>query len=200
VEDFYGDASLVMHRAPLPEPPPLRSTGLSQLVEELPLDDPRWWEDRRRAAFIASLAPVQRQRLAELQRRPGLTYRTAYRRTRRGVAVWEVRADDVAGCLRTARGGSSKQAVARLGDGRLRLRWLTPLECARLMGADDFNLDQVRTNQALFAFGDAVAVPVVEWLAREYLYPLASGRFGQSSPDRPTARPPDRPTARPIRK
>jgi site-specific DNA-cytosine methylase len=189
VEDFYDDPSLVMHRAPLPEPPPLRTTGLGQLVEELPPDDPRWWEARRTEAFVASLAPLQRQRLAELCRRPGRTYRTAYRRTRRGVAVWEIRADDVAGCLRTVRGGSSKQAVVRVDGQRLRIRWLTPLECARLMGAGDFKLDGLRTTQALFAFGDAVAVPAVEWLAREYLHPLATGQLGAErtvpTPDRP---------------
>jgi DNA (cytosine-5)-methyltransferase 1 len=41
------------------------------------------------------------------------------------------------------------------------------------MGAADYDLTGARTNQALFAFGDGVAVPVVEWLSNHYLMPLA---------------------------
>lgn len=38
---------------------------------------------------------------------------------------------------------------------------MTPLEYARLMGVENYDLSKVRTNQALFGFGDAVAVPAV---------------------------------------
>lgn len=120
---------------------------------------------------IKSLSPVQASRLSVLRRASGVTYRTAYRRTRNGVATWEVRPEDISGCLRTARGGSSKQAVVRAGNRRVQVRWMTPLEYARLMGAEDYNLVGARTNQALFAFGDAVAVPAVEWLGQHYLLP-----------------------------
>ena len=40
------------------------------------------------------------------------------------------------------------------------------------MGADDYQLDGLRRNQALFGFGDAVCVPAVRWLATNYLLPL----------------------------
>lgn len=176
--NFYGDESLVMHRAALPVPPPFLTSGLGDYVEEMPLNDERWWDEARTRAFINSLSPTQFERLSALRRSPGVKYRTAYRRTRNGVPVWEVRADAVSGCLRTARGGSSKQAVVRMGNKRLQVRWMTPLECAQLMGAGDFTLEGARDSQVLFAFGDAVAVPAVEWLAREYLYPLATGALG----------------------
>jgi DNA (cytosine-5)-methyltransferase 1 len=39
------------------------------------------------------------------------------------------------------------------------------------MGADDFVVD-FPLNQALFGFGDAVCVPVIEWVAKYYLNPL----------------------------
>lgn len=91
--------------------------------------------------------------------------------------MWEMRPDDISGCLRTARGGSSKQAVVKLGDGRIQIRWMTPLEYARLMGAENYDLSKVRTNQALFGFGDAVAVPAVTWLAENYLLPLLHGQL-----------------------
>jgi DNA (cytosine-5)-methyltransferase 1 len=39
------------------------------------------------------------------------------------------------------------------------------------MGADDFQI-KVPLNQALFGFGDAVCVPVIEWIAENYLNPV----------------------------
>lgn len=171
----YGDESLRTHRAALPAPPAPKLTGFGEEVEEMALDDERWWDRDRTEAFVASLSPTQRERVAALRRETGVKYRTAYRRTRNGVAVWEVRPDDISGCLRTARGGSSKQAVVRLGNKRLQVRWMTPREYARLMGAGSYDLSTARTNQALFGFGDAVAVPAVSWLAEHYLMPMIKG-------------------------
>ncbi|CAM4030838.1 DNA cytosine methyltransferase [Tsukamurella strandjordii] len=171
----YGDESLRTHRAALPAPPAPKTEGLGDEIEDMQLDDERWWDAKRTEAFVASLSPTQLERVAELKRGKGVKYRTAYRRTRKGVAVWEVRPDDISGCLRTARGGSSKQAVVRLGNKRLQVRWMTPREYARLMGAGDYDLTAARNNQALFGFGDAVAVPAVSWLAEHYLMPLVKG-------------------------
>ncbi|WP_396913224.1 DNA cytosine methyltransferase [Mycolicibacterium sp.] len=173
----YGDPNLRTHRAHLPAPPAPLTAGLADLIEDMPLSDERWWDADRTAAFVSSLSPTQAARVAELKRESGIKYRTAYRRTRAGVAVWEVRPDDISGCLRTARGGSSKQAVVRLGNKRLQVRWMTPVEYARLMGAGTYNLDGARINQALFGFGDAVAVPVVAWLGKHYLMPLLRGEL-----------------------
>jgi DNA (cytosine-5)-methyltransferase 1 len=178
---IYGDPTLRMHRAALPELPALLLTGLGEVVEDISSADERWWDADRTAAFAASLSPTQRDRVDKAKRSATVKYRTAYRRTRNGVAVWEVRPDDVSGCLRTARGGSSKQAVVRMGNKRLQVRWMTPTEYARLMGAGDYNLESIRTNQALFGFGDAVAVPAVEWLAENYLMPLVSGVMKRNS-------------------
>jgi DNA (cytosine-5)-methyltransferase 1 len=61
--------------------------------------------------------------------------------------------------------------VIQAGHGRVKIRLLTPRECARLMGADDFVVN-ANLNKALFGFGDAVCVPVVSWIARHYLNPL----------------------------
>lgn len=175
LQAVHADPTLITHRAPLPHLPVPLSEGLGEAVEAMPVDDERWWDSIRTEAFVSSLSPVQRGRINALRKSTGIKYRTAYRRTRNGVAVWEVRADDISGCLRTARGGSSKQAVVRLGNKRLQVRWMTPLEYARLMGAGSYDLSGARTNQALFGFGDAVAVPAVAWLAENYLMPLARG-------------------------
>ncbi|MEN2738811.1 DNA cytosine methyltransferase [Microbacterium sp. X-17] len=174
---IFTDSSLRTHRAKLPAPPAPMIEGFGALVEDIPPSDGLWWDADRTAAFVASLSPIQRERVTAMRRTPGVKHRTAYRRTRRGEAVWEVRPDDISGCLRTARGGSSKQAVVKLGNKRLQVRWMTPREYARLMGAADYDLSGARTNQALFGFGDAVAVPAVAWLAEHYLEPLATGRL-----------------------
>jgi DNA (cytosine-5)-methyltransferase 1 len=58
---------------------------------------------------------------------------------------------------------------------------MTPREYARLMGAPGYTLDGLRRNQALFGFGDAVCVPVVEWLAEHYLLPLATGEMREEA-------------------
>ena len=146
--------------------------SLADVVERLPKTSPRWWDEGRTAAFVDSLSAIQRQRLDGLSARARKHWRTAYRRTRNGVAVWEMRPDPVSGCLRTARGGSSKQAVVEMGDGAVRVRWMTASEYAALQGAPDFRFSTVSENKALFGFGDAVCVPVISWLATSYLQPL----------------------------
>ncbi|MFG2106001.1 DNA cytosine methyltransferase [Micromonospora chersina] len=173
----FGDPTLRTHRAALPAPPAPLTSGLSSEVEIMPDNDERWWSEARSAAFLDSLSEIQAQRLNALRMDSTVTYRTAYRRTRKGVAVWEIRPDDISGCLRTARGGSSKQAVVQVGRGDVRVRWMTPLEYARLMGAGDYKLDGLRRNQALFGFGDAVCVPAVSWLGEHYLLPLVEGKM-----------------------
>jgi DNA (cytosine-5)-methyltransferase 1 len=116
---------------------------------------------------------VQAERLAGLRAAAEPRWATAYRRTRAGRAVWEIRGDEISGCLRTARGGSSKQALVEAGGGEVRVRWMTAREYARLQGVpDDFTLDAVTPNQALFGLGDAVCVPVVSWVVSHYLLPM----------------------------
>lgn len=177
LQPVYSDPTLITHRAKLPDPPPLLLAGFGELVETMPKNDDRWWAADRVERFTTSLSPIQHGRISAMRTSPVVMYRTAYRRTRNGVPVWEVRPDDISGCLRTARGGSSKQAVVKLGRGDMQVRWMTPLEYARLMGAGDYDLSAARTNQALYGFGDAVAVPVVSWLADNYLMPLAKGKM-----------------------
>ena len=87
--------------------------------------------------------------------------------------VVAIRTDGVAGCLRTPRGGSARQILFKAGKGQYFARLLTPRECARLMGAGEYRISG-SLNQALFGFGDAVCVPVVEWIAENYLNPVVN--------------------------
>jgi DNA (cytosine-5)-methyltransferase 1 len=173
---FYNPA-LRTHRAGLPAPPALLTTGLAELVERIPAGDERWWDDQRTAAFLGSLSERQAARLKALRESRAVSHRTAYRRTRGGVPMWEIRSDDMSGCLRTARGGSSKQALVKAGGESVRVRWMTPREYTRLMGARGYRLSGLRRNQALFGFGDAVCVLAVAWLAEHYLMPLVNGEM-----------------------
>lgn len=174
LDAVFDDPDLHMFHAPLPPAPELLTTGFGDLIEVMADDDERWWEPARVAQFTGSLSAPQESRLRALRAATQTSYRTAYRRTRGGLPVWEVRADDIAGCLRTPRGGSSRQAVVEAGFGKVRVRWMTGLEYARLMGAGDYELRGLRTSQVIAGFGDAVCVPVVAWLARTVLLPLTA--------------------------
>jgi DNA (cytosine-5)-methyltransferase 1 len=184
LKSIFEDPTLVTHQFPLPEPPPLLEVGLMRYLEHIEDGDERWWGTDRVASFRESLSELQLGRFEVLEKQGDPTVRTAYRRMRRGVPRWELRSDEVAGCLRTSSGGSSKQAVVLFGDGQARIRWMTPREYAYLMGAPDYPLDGVRDGHAYSGFGDAVCAPVVEWLSVHYLLPLLSAAEAASSASR----------------
>ena len=160
---------------PLPGLPADSGRTLDDVAERLPPNDPRWWDAEGTARFLGSLSALNETRAAALRDAPRLTCRAAYRRTRGGKAVWEIRGDAISGCLRTTRGGSSRQALVEGGGGALRVRWMTATEYARLQGAPDFRWGAEPETQARFALGDAVCVPAVAWLARHWLLPLVAG-------------------------
>jgi len=159
------------------EAPPSRNADLGSVLED---DDAVAWHDPARTARLLSLmAPLHRRRLEGWRGRPGRMAGAIYRRTRMqdGARVQraEVRFDGLAGCLRTARGGSSRQSLVVVEDGVTRTRLLTPREGARLMGlADGYRLPGGAT-AAFHVTGDGVAVPVVRWLAASILEPLLAG-------------------------
>jgi DNA (cytosine-5)-methyltransferase 1 len=148
---------------------------LESALEDLDDDDPRWWNLQRAEYFINQLSPRHLRVANHMISRPEWSYGTAFRRIRKERSMAELRVDGVAGCLRTPRGGSGRQILFKGGRGSYKVRLLTPRECARLQGVrdDEFEIS-VRDNQALFGFGDAVCVPVVEWLAENYLTPLSA--------------------------
>jgi DNA (cytosine-5)-methyltransferase 1 len=161
----------------LPEPPAYGATALESIVDrDLADDDPQWWSDERADYLLNQMSPRHR---AEADRRIAakkVSYATVFRRVRltptgkRSMA--ELRTDGLAGCLRTPKGGSGRQILFVAGRGRYQVRLLNAQECARLMGAGDYNVT-VPLNQALFGFGDAVSVDAVAWVAEHRLNPEA---------------------------
>ena len=161
------------HRHVLVPDPPVRRTD-HRLADIADHDADDWWVGDQRQAFLAAMSPLQSQRIDEYRRRPSIGWYGAYRRTRNGQTVWEVRGDEIAGALRTTRGGSSKQAIVRAGRGAVDVRWMSVHEYARLQGAHDLCYGSVSRSQAMFALGDAVCVPVIEWLGNNWLLRVLS--------------------------
>lgn len=150
-------------------PKPLRRRrGLSDLLEwDAPTDSPS-----RRDHLLGMISPSHRKELLNAALTAPAVF-PGYRRTRNGKQVLELRFDNVAGCLRTPEGGSSRQVVVIRDDrGALNTRLLTVRETARLMGAPESYQLPGSYNDGYKAMGDAVAVPVVKWLARYLLDPL----------------------------
>ena len=155
----------------LPAPPgPCPDLRLGDVIE----DECEWWDQRRLDGFLSTLSAVQTRRVDAYKGRRGISHHGAYRRTRRGRAVWEVRGDEIAGTLRTTQGGSGRQAVLRAGRGEVAVRWMEVSEYAALQGAEGIKYGSVSPRQAMYAFGDAVCVPAVEWLVRNCV--LVDGR------------------------
>jgi DNA (cytosine-5)-methyltransferase 1 len=150
---------------------PQRNVRLADIVEDLPEDDPQWWNEERSNYLFAQMSERHSLVLQRMVGQDTVSYGTAFRRVRHGKSMAELRSDGIAGCLRTPRGGSGRQILVKAGRGRRQARLLTARECARLQGVpDDYHIN-VPLNQALFGFGDAVCVPAVAWIARYYLTP-----------------------------
>jgi DNA (cytosine-5)-methyltransferase 1 len=167
----------------LPKPPPLRSSGLSEIVERLDDADARWWSEEEVNRHLEMMDSSHRERVHQLINGNEITYRTFFRRRRVEAQRAEVRDDDLSGCLRTAIGGSGKQFLIQAGKGKIKMRAMTPREYARLQGVPDEYPITVNGVQALTGFGDAVCVPVITWIATHALNPLVekySHRFASA--------------------
>lgn len=149
--------------------PPCRSLSLQNLVEaNAPFDKDE----------VLRLVPARHwEKLQNFE----MVYATGYRRTRQGQQQLELRFDGIAGCLRTPEGGSSKQYLVVKKAGEIHARLLTVREYARLMGAPDTFVLPVSKSDGYRAMGDAVAVPVVQFLGERFLAPLASSVYGEGA-------------------
>ena len=156
--------------------PPARNTGFSDLIEENP-GDVAWHTPSETRRLLAMMSETNLNKVRAAQRRGRLIVGTAYKRTRRDPAGRkiqraEVRFDDVAGCLRTPAGGSSRQLVFLVEGRKVRSRLISSRETARLMGLpDEYGLPD-NYNEAYHLTGDGVVVPVVRFLAKAVIEPV----------------------------
>jgi len=150
----------------MPEPPK-RQQHLSDILEW----DAAFANAAIDARNIGLIAPRHKKYLDLLPSKKAFAA-PGYKRTRNGHQVLELRFDNLSGCLRTPRGGSSRQVIVIKKNDEIKSRLLTVREAARLMGAPENYQIPGSYNDGYMAMGDAVAVPVVRWLAEHLLTPL----------------------------
>lgn len=155
------------------DPPVPSSQRLNDIIEvDIKLDSELWWDIERQKHLYSQMSDSHRMILEKMTQSDSYQYGTVYRRMRNGKSMAELRNDGFAGCLRTPRGGSSKQILIQAGKGDWKVRLLTPREYARLQGVRDSFILPDNPNKAYFAMGDAVCVPVIEYIASKILEPV----------------------------
>jgi DNA (cytosine-5)-methyltransferase 1 len=160
--------------------PPLRNASLLDVIEGAPRDV-SWHSVAETKALFAMMSEINLARIDEAKRAGGRTVGTLYRRTRyvggEKMQRAEARFDDLAGCLRTPAGGSSRQFVVLIDNGKVRSRLMSARETARLMGLPDDYVLPDNYNEAYHLTGDGVVAPVVRHIAAHLLEPLFGATF-----------------------
>ncbi len=163
----------VWWKLPAPEK---RSTRFADLVEENP-SSVAWHTPEETARLLGMMSELNLKKVRDAQKTGGLQVGTVYKRTRldqNGVKVQraEIRFDEVAGCLRTSSGGSSRQLIVVVHGESVRSRLISSRETARLMGLEDTYSLPLNYNEAYHLTGDGVVVPVVRYLAANLFEPI----------------------------
>lgn len=172
-------ARLLWWNVPTPE---RRLTTFADLIEDAPAGV-EWHNPAETKRLLDLMSPVNAAKVEAARRAGRRMVGGLYRRTRvdgagNKVQRAEVRFDDVAGCLRTPAGGSSRQIILVVDGPRVRSRLISARETARLMGlADDYVLPR-NYNDAYHLTGDGVVAPVVRHLARHVFEPLLGAAEG----------------------
>jgi DNA (cytosine-5)-methyltransferase 1 len=153
--------------------PSRRVSTFSSIIE----DGLDWHRPEVTKALLAMMSPVNLAKITAAKKMGMKVVGAVYKRTRSdqdGIKAQraEVRFDDIAGCLRTPGGGSSRQSIVVVQGSSVRSRLLSPREAARLMGLPDTYILPKNYNEAYRLMGDGVAVPVVRHLAHYLLEPL----------------------------
>lgn len=160
--------------------PPQRLTALADVIEDEPTGV-RWRTPEETQRLIEMMSERNADKVQAAQNAGRRMVGTIYKRTRSDEAGVkrqraEARFDEVAGCLRTPLGGSSRQTIIIVEGRHVRSRLLSPREAARLMGLPDHYILPENYNEAYHLAGDGVAVPVVRFLASNLLEPLLAAR------------------------
>ncbi len=154
----------------LPAPPP-RAQDFIDIIEDDPVGV-TWNSDSDTRKLLDMMSDIHLEKVKAAQATGARMVGGVYRRTRKGKQRAEVRFDNVAGCLRTPTGGSSRQLLLFVEGESIRSRLLSPREAARLMGLpDDYRLPR-NYNAAYHLAGDGVVAPVVSFIADNLVTPL----------------------------
>jgi DNA (cytosine-5)-methyltransferase 1 len=156
--------------------PAVRNARFADIIEDEPTGV-EWHSSAETHHILGLMSAVNRGKVDAAKSADRRMVGGVYRRTRRdptGAKYQraEVRFDDIAGCLRTPAGGSSRQSILVIDGERVRSRLLSPREAARLMGLDDSYILPERYNDAYHVCGDGVCVLVVRHIAETILAPI----------------------------
>ncbi|MDP2361969.1 MAG: DNA cytosine methyltransferase [bacterium] len=157
--------------------PPVRTSIFADLVEEDP-QGVTWHTGAETKKLLALMNPLNQLKVKAAKMAGHRVVGTIYKRTRADgpdgekMQRAEIRFDNVAGCLRTPTGGSSRQIIMLIDGKHIRSRLLSPREAVRLMGLPESYIIPGSYNEAYHLAGDGVAVPVVRFLAENILEPL----------------------------
>lgn len=156
-----------------PPAPAARNMRLADILEEEPRDV-AWHSRSETERLLGMMSKVNRAKIDLVAGNAGRAIGAVYKRTRhengRKIQRAEVRFD-LAGCLRTPGGGSSRQTIIVVEKSLVRSRLISARETARLMGLPEEYLLPARYNDAYHLTGDGVAVPVVRHIAEWVLEP-----------------------------
>jgi len=161
-------------RLPVPQ---MKPKNLEDLIEDDPIGV-RWHTPDETQYLLSLMSEVNLEKVKKAQSMDRRAVGTVYKRTRCNKDGGkkqraEVRFDQISGCLRTSIGGSSRQTILIVKKDSIKSRLLSPREAARLMGVpDSFKLPK-NYNEAYHLMGDGLAVPVVSWIEKYILRPLA---------------------------
>mgnify|MGYP000134253923 CR=1 FL=1 len=156
--------------------PPARKATFAELIEDHPADI-AWHSPDETASLLAMMSPLHLAKVEAVKRLGRKVVGTIYKRTRVDEAGFkvqraEVRFDEIAGCLRTPAGGSSRQLILVVEKGRIRSRLISGRETARLMGLPEEYRLPGTYNETYHLTGDGVVVPVVRHLAQSLFEPI----------------------------
>jgi len=155
--------------------PRTRRVSLSDIIEEEP--DTEWFSTEETKRLISMMSDKNLEKLNKAKRLCQPIVGGVYKRTRkdefgRKCQRAEIRFDNLAGCLRTPAGGSSRQIILVVDGLSVKARLISARETARLMGLrENYKLPK-NYNEAYHLTGDGVVVPVVRYLAKHIFEPI----------------------------
>ncbi|MFT5467472.1 MAG: DNA (cytosine-5)-methyltransferase 1 [Verrucomicrobiales bacterium] len=153
-----------------------RVAALAELIDAEDSTDTPWKSESDLERLLSMMSKLNREKIQIAKREGKRIVGTLYKRTRPDpnggrIQRAEVRFD-IAGCLRTPVGGSSRQTIVVIENGEVSARLLSAREAARLMGIPDGYRLPERYNDAYHLAGDGVVVPVVRYLAKRVIEPI----------------------------
>lgn len=161
----------------MPQPPPI-AMRFADLIEDAP-SSVKWHTQEETDQLLSMMSSVNQRKVEQARQIPRRMVGAVYKRTRRDesgrkVQRAEIRFDDMAGCLRTPAGGSSRQLIVVVEGNAVKSRLISSRETARLMGLPDHYILPVNYNEAYHLTGDGVVVPVVRHLAEHIFEPIVA--------------------------